>query len=93
MLFGLCLYGAGESSHKSVVVPAPRRNGRLEALQIQPVRKLEDECAVLADEMTREIVFRVDDIEIRSGLIPPLKPDVQIHVVEKIVVLIIGGEK
>ena len=72
---------------------AALHGGVAKPLQIQPVRKLEDECTVLADEMTREIVFRVDDIEIRRGLIPPLKPDVQIHSVEKIVVLIIGGEK
>ena len=63
------------------------------ALQVQPVSKFKHQRAVLAGEMLREIILGVYDEEIRGGLISPLEPGVQIHIIQQVVILKIRGQE
>jgi hypothetical protein len=41
----------------------------------------------------RKIIFRIHDEEIRGRLVPPLKPDVHVRVIEQVVILKIGRQE
>jgi hypothetical protein len=62
-------------------------------LNIEPVSQFEDQRPVLTGIRSRQIVFGVDHEEVGSRFIPPLKPGIEIYIVEQLVILNIRREK
>lgn len=62
-------------------------------LQIPPIIEFQHQSPAPHREWSGQIVIRIHQKQVRSRLIPPLQPGVQIHIVYLLVILNIRGEK